>query len=216
MLNSNYEIVREINPLRGSGYPDMHEFRIIDNSRSALMIVHQQTNRQIFRPGTSSSLRSILNSGFVEIDLESEKVVFEWWALDHVDPTESLEHVPNRLDATWDWLYVHWPQFTSCLELILQTGIQTLLTRTIRVTSCYQQDTPIPYTKSPVTTEPFSGVSEGKTVLSLLKISTFPDSTTQDSTTSALILPSTTGNSSLFSTMLQQMAVNPPPTPKAW
>lgn len=103
ILESSLNVSGAIYSQRGSGIENMHEFNVIADGKRALMITHQSYYRQ-YSNGKGfvgkGPLRSIGNSGFVEVDIETGLVNFEWWALDHIDPTESMQKLPKILKAT--------------------------------------------------------------------------------------------------------------------
>ena len=63
---------------------DIHEFRLLEESRMALYCVHEETMvdlADIGRPGEVFPLRS---NGFVESDLATGEIFFKWSSLDHI------------------------------------------------------------------------------------------------------------------------------------
>lgn len=110
ILDSSLNVSHEVRSMRGSGIEDMHEFNVIENGKRALMITHQSHYRQFSRGNGYSSrgpLRSIGNPGFVEVDVETGEAIFEWWAIDHILPIDSVHQIPDKPETTWDWLHLN-------------------------------------------------------------------------------------------------------------
>lgn len=48
----------------------------------------------------------LFNQGIREVDVATGKTLFQWWALDHIEPSESNARVKNingPWPAAWDW-----------------------------------------------------------------------------------------------------------------
>jgi hypothetical protein len=92
---------------------DQHEFNVVDNGKSALIIVYQTKQADLSAEGINSGLGWITNCWFQEIALGTNKRLFEWSALDHVSPSfssiapNSTESSGTGLDPTLPWDYFH-------------------------------------------------------------------------------------------------------------
>ena len=100
ILNSSYEVVKTVTSSNGQGYSDMHEFSVIENGKSALLIVTQWRNvsgglfNKADNPATNVTY--LLDSGFQEVDIETGRMKFEWWAFDHISASDT--HWEGRRD----------------------------------------------------------------------------------------------------------------------
>ena len=76
--------------------PNMHEFRIINDGRSALVIVGIISKRPV---------GLVTSSGFREVDIATGETLFDWMSLRHINISESMIE-PTDPRATIDYLYV--------------------------------------------------------------------------------------------------------------
>lgn len=86
----------------------MHEFSTVDNGKSALMVTYVAQLFDISDEDGREEEKWLGNNGFVEIDLRTGKNLFEWWALDHIRPSETMVTPPAgpmTALAPWDFLY---------------------------------------------------------------------------------------------------------------
>ncbi|KAL7920254.1 Arylsulfotransferase domain-containing protein [Trichoderma austrokoningii] len=90
ILNSSYEIVKTIYARDGEQlvHIDMHEFNVIDDGNSALVIIAKKslTGESTLPDNTNATVR---NNGFQEIETETNRIIFQWWAYDHVPASDS-------------------------------------------------------------------------------------------------------------------------------
>lgn len=110
LLDATLNISHQVHSAVGNGIENMHEFNVVENGRRALMITYQSYYRQFSASkGYTSSgpLRSIGNPGFAEVDIATGSVIFEWWAIDHISPTESVNELPTKTETSWDWYVLH-------------------------------------------------------------------------------------------------------------
>lgn len=87
---------------------DMHEFMPINNGKTALMTVYQQRQFDMTPWNIKTGMGWLMESVFQEVDVETSKVIFEWRALDHVDPSVSYTW-PAHTDTSGTGLNVHEP-----------------------------------------------------------------------------------------------------------
>lgn len=105
ILDAKYRVVRTTLNQNGQGLANMHEFNIVNDGASSLII--HANKRHIEPTSKRPSLMDcwVTDEGFQELDADGTPV-FEWWALDHLDPSESTE--PSRcgrgIDKPWDFL----------------------------------------------------------------------------------------------------------------
>lgn len=102
-MNSSYATFNTIYADEDEPF-NMHEFNLIHEGKSAL---RGSSHHRLYE--SSDSDESIQNAniddtGFRELDFATGNATFEWNALDHIDPSESL--APNPSTGTWDYLYV--------------------------------------------------------------------------------------------------------------
>ncbi|KAF7717514.1 Arylsulfotransferase family protein [Penicillium ucsense] len=115
ILDNSYRIVRSVQPGGGMAASDMHEFRPLDDGRSALMTVYQQRQFDMSPWNVRTGMGWIMESVFQEVDIETSKVLFEWRSLDHVDPSLSYTW-PSHTDTSgtglhalepWDYFHIN-------------------------------------------------------------------------------------------------------------
>lgn len=95
---------------------NMHEFNILDDGSTALVVTKDPRFHNIPSPDTDKSSSEeievrISHNGFQEIDILTGEVLFEWDAMDHVDLSETLVPLdtsevgqPNQL---WDFIHLN-------------------------------------------------------------------------------------------------------------
>ncbi|OQE00152.1 hypothetical protein PENVUL_c057G03853 [Penicillium vulpinum] len=108
IMDKNYRIVRSVQPGGGMASSDMHEFRPINDGRTALMTIYQQRQFDMTPWNIRTGLGWLMESVFQEVDVETNEVLFEWRSLDHVDPSLSYTW-PSHTDTSGTGLNVHQP-----------------------------------------------------------------------------------------------------------
>lgn len=109
ILDNTYQRGREIEDRAGRGTMNMHEYNTIDAGRRALTITFESKLADLNVDGETQKM-FIGNNGFSEIDTETGEPVFSWWALDHIDPTESLVEQPSgpgSYGSPWDAYHIN-------------------------------------------------------------------------------------------------------------
>lgn len=86
VLDEQYNLKYNVTSVGASG-ADMHETTLTDHGTAIFTIYHK-------KPWDTRSLGgekhgSILDSGFQEVDLETNELLFEWYASDHFDITDT-------------------------------------------------------------------------------------------------------------------------------
>lgn len=112
-MDNQYRIVRSIQPGGGMTGSDMHEFKLLNQGKTALLTIYQQQQFDLSHWNVTSGIGYIVESIFQEVDVETGKVIFEWKALDHVHPRMSYT-LPATTDTSGDgrdphspWDYFH-------------------------------------------------------------------------------------------------------------
>lgn len=96
ILNSAYEIVKTVYASDGGKqvHIDMHEFNVIDDGNSAIVLIAKKS-----LPGESTlpenANATVRNNGFQEIEIETNRVIFEWWAFDFVPASDTHSAQPE-------------------------------------------------------------------------------------------------------------------------
>ncbi|KAL1967473.1 hypothetical protein VTN77DRAFT_3258 [Rasamsonia byssochlamydoides] len=108
IMDNRYRIVRSVQAGGGMAASDMHEFRLLNGGKTALMTIYQQRQFDMSRWNIRTGMAWIMESIFQEVDVETSEVLFEWRSLDHVDPTVSYTH-PASTDTSGDGLSPHSP-----------------------------------------------------------------------------------------------------------
>ncbi|CAI7632381.1 unnamed protein product [Penicillium viridicatum] len=108
IMDKNYRVVRSVQPGGGMASSDMHEFRPINDGKTALMTIYQQRQFDMTPWNVKTGVGWLMESVFQEIDVETNKVLFEWRSLDHVDPSSSYTW-PSHTDTSGTGLNVHEP-----------------------------------------------------------------------------------------------------------
>jgi hypothetical protein len=114
-MDEHYHIVKTVVPGGGMAASDMHEFKLINNGKTALMTVYQQRQFDMSIWNVKGGMGWLMESVFQEIDVETNKVLFEWRSLDHVDPSVSYTY-PGHTDTSgtgleprspWDYFHIN-------------------------------------------------------------------------------------------------------------
>ena len=109
VLDSTYTIQQRVHVKGGTGTMNMHEFSTVNDGKNALLIAFKN---HLFDSRGAEGLKPdfvgwVVDLGFLEIDIATQRVLFEWWASDHVNPTESTVHMPPMPGSgsrAWDYL----------------------------------------------------------------------------------------------------------------
>jgi hypothetical protein len=116
IMNKHYQVVKSIEP-SGSyqASSDMHEFRVIENGKRALMTQYLRSVHDLCGYGICDGLGYLQQGAFQEVDTETGDVLFEWRSLDHVDLSES--YVPpgasevsgtgEQPTSPWDYFHIN-------------------------------------------------------------------------------------------------------------
>lgn len=101
MYDDHYNKAYEITAQNLSVKSDLHEFQLTGHG-TALVTAYEPVKYNL-RPWRGSSRGYMLDSVFQEIDLETKEVLFQWRALDHVDPSDSF----YKVETKWDFFHIN-------------------------------------------------------------------------------------------------------------
>ena len=88
-MDKHYRVVKSVEPASYQASSDMHEFKVINDGRSALMTQYLRSVHDLCPWDLCDGLGYIQQGAFHEVDIETGEKIFEWRSLDHVDPKES-------------------------------------------------------------------------------------------------------------------------------
>lgn len=98
ILDSSYRRLKDFDPPVPDGLRNMHEFTLVNGSRNAVLCAKRK------RPDEADPSRMIMEDLFLEVNIDTMQVLFEWSSLDHVSISESTA---NPIDeGAVDYLYV--------------------------------------------------------------------------------------------------------------
>lgn len=115
IMDKHYRVVKSVEPGSYQASSDMHEFKVIEDGKSALMTQYLRSVYDLCPWGLCDGLGYIQQGAFQEVDVDSGKVVFEWRSLDHVDPEESYV-APSSTEISgsgedpqspWDYFHIN-------------------------------------------------------------------------------------------------------------
>lgn len=90
MLNSSYDVFKEFDAVGETFHGDLHEFKIT-NEGTALITVYTTAQADLTSMGLWRRRDGwIIDSLFQEIDLEDNKLLFEWRASEHFPPAQTF------------------------------------------------------------------------------------------------------------------------------
>lgn len=101
MYDDHYNKAYEITAQNLSVKSDLHEFQLTGHG-TALVTAYEPVKYNL-RPWRGSSRGYMLDGVFQEIDLETKEILFQWRALDHVDPSDSYYQVERK----WDFFHLN-------------------------------------------------------------------------------------------------------------
>lgn len=115
ILDSSYSVVESVQSQAGDVPSDQHEFKVIDGGKSALVTVFGPHQYDLSAYGITGGLGWIMDCSFQEIEIGTDKVLFEWSSLNYVPPTASFV-APNTTDTSgtglsssepWDYFHIN-------------------------------------------------------------------------------------------------------------
>lgn len=114
-MDKHYRVVKSVEPASYQASSDMHEFRVIEDGKSALMTQYLRSVYDLCPWNLCDGLGYIQEGAFQEVDVDSGKVLFEWRSLDHVDPSESwvdpgtteISGSGEQPESPWDYFHIN-------------------------------------------------------------------------------------------------------------
>lgn len=130
--DQTYRLAYNVSTRNLSAHADLHEFALTGHGTALLTGVDRltvETKEWRARGYRGPSRLQVLDAVFQEIDLETNEVLFDWRALDHIDPMDSYE----RWSSGWDIFHMNsiekvW--IGSPLSLMMIISFECRLTRT--------------------------------------------------------------------------------------
>ena len=115
IMDERYRVVQTVEAVGSAPTTDMHEFRLINKGKTALVTIYQPRQYDLGKFGIGPGLGWVQDSLFQEIDVESGELLFEWRALDHIAPSFSYTCIDctdtsgNGLtrDTPWDFFHIN-------------------------------------------------------------------------------------------------------------
>jgi hypothetical protein len=133
IMNNRYEYEHHVGVTNGLEAFNMHEFNIMDGGKTALACTYRSKLVSLADFGRPEENGWIVTGGFVELDVESAAVLFEWDSGDHLSITDSVKFHPwdsapgapgndyvhiNAVDKNVDGDYIISMRFASTIYMI--------------------------------------------------------------------------------------------------
>lgn len=108
IADTSFEVQTSVNTTKEIEEFNFHEFNVIDNGKSALMVMYKNQMTNITTLGLKNKTGWVGDSRIQEVDLATGDIKFEWHSLDHIALTESydLRHVEGGFASGFQWDYV--------------------------------------------------------------------------------------------------------------
>jgi hypothetical protein len=109
IVDTSYKIRGSINVTEDLEEFNLHEFNVIENGKSSLIVAYQNEMRDISPLGLKNLTGIVGDSRLQEIDMATGDVTFEWRAAETIALTESydLQHVEGGFaNSGFVWDYV--------------------------------------------------------------------------------------------------------------
>lgn len=117
-MDKHYRTVKTVEAHGAGASSDMHEFKMTPHSdgKSVLMTVYQPRQYDLTtnpRFNVKDGMGWIVEGVFQEIEIDTNKLLFEWRSLDHIDPSEAwtMPHTTdtsgNGVEEWHPWDYFH-------------------------------------------------------------------------------------------------------------
>ncbi|KAF2086330.1 hypothetical protein K490DRAFT_74565 [Saccharata proteae CBS 121410] len=87
IMDETYSTVKTVESGGATPTGDMHEYRLIEGGKSALITIYQTRQYDLAPYGIEGGMGWIVDSVFQEVDVDTGAVNFEWRALDHISPS---------------------------------------------------------------------------------------------------------------------------------
>lgn len=115
VMDDSFTTITSVKSGGGISNFDEHEFNVVDNGRNVLMTLYHPEHYDLTDWDITTGQGWVMNCYFQKLELGTNRLLFEWSALDHVAITEttvapnSTEVSGNGLDPTlpWDWFHIN-------------------------------------------------------------------------------------------------------------
>ncbi|KAJ5544979.1 hypothetical protein N7535_006633 [Penicillium sp. DV-2018c] len=110
ILTNDYKIQRKLPLRKDLGSFDIHEFKVQDDGKTALVTIylsHEINLEEFGRPAESTWLET---GGYAEIDMNTAEVIQWWDSYNHVTLSEGVHYHPNTPPEPhpgWDYIHVN-------------------------------------------------------------------------------------------------------------
>lgn len=108
IVNNHYEVEKEVQALSDVHDFNMHEFNIMDGGKTALACTYNSQLISLADFGRPTEESWVTVGGFVEVDVETSKVLVQWDSFDKIALHESnMFHSSDQPAESPGWDYVH-------------------------------------------------------------------------------------------------------------
>ncbi|KAJ5479398.1 hypothetical protein N7530_004907 [Penicillium desertorum] len=108
IVNSHYEVEKEVQALSDVHDFNMHEFNIMDGGKTALACTYRSQPINLAEFGRPTEESWVTVGGFVEVDVETSEVLVQWDSLGNIALPESNMFLASDAPAgSPGWDYVH-------------------------------------------------------------------------------------------------------------
>ncbi|CAG7947215.1 unnamed protein product [Penicillium nalgiovense] len=108
IVNSHYEVEKEVQALSDVHDFNMHEFNIMDGGKTALACTYRSQPINLADFGRPTEESWVTVGGFVEVDVQSSEVLVQWDSLENIALHESnMFHASDAPAGSPGWDYVH-------------------------------------------------------------------------------------------------------------
>lgn len=104
IVDEHYRTIATVQGGNGQSI-DLHEFLLTDRG-TALVTIYSRAKRDLRAIGGRRDA-SVTQGIVQEIDVATGRVLFEWHSLDHIDPAESIQPLPEDPDASYDYFHIN-------------------------------------------------------------------------------------------------------------
>lgn len=115
IMDKHYRVVKSVEPASYQSSSDMHEFRLINDGKSALVTQYLRSVHDLCPYDLCDGLGYINQGAFQEIDVETGDKLFEWRSIDHVGLDESyvlpgtteISGSGEQPGSPWDYFHIN-------------------------------------------------------------------------------------------------------------
>jgi hypothetical protein len=104
IVDEHYRTIATVQAGNGQSI-DLHEFLLTDRG-TALVTIYSRARRDLSALGGRKDA-SVTEGVVQELDIATGRVLFEWHSLDHVDPAESVQPLPDDPGASYDYFHLN-------------------------------------------------------------------------------------------------------------